>query len=349
MKIKWGVPTLQVNYLLIPTTRTDNLDEFNAELAKVRDLNYPRLLRTSSGGISMRRFRGRGFDLTTNRWGAEIIIIDDRGSCRIQFRNKILKDDKIDENCLKITGKQSLYKFAEELKKIGIDLKNYEIKNGLEIKKKIEPPKIGLSRMSLKDLTFEGVNHIDINSSYPAGVKEFIPEFGPVIDRWYNLKKSGHKEYKAYLNLMIGTMQSSYVGYKFAHISEYAIRRNNEKLAKMAKWLTENGRMVIMYNTDGIWFQGQPLPQSMTGEGLGEFKQDHINCKFRAKSNGAYEFIENGIYHPVIRGKTKYDEIKERKSWNWGDIYNTDCGYVKKYRVSLNKGIEVVYENSELG
>ena len=31
MKIKWGVPTLQVNYLLIPTTRTDDLNEFNAE------------------------------------------------------------------------------------------------------------------------------------------------------------------------------------------------------------------------------------------------------------------------------------------------------------------------------
>lgn len=340
LEIKRSPVTLKPNYIYIPVTRTDNPDEFNEVLFSYNKRGYNKLNRTPSGGISVKGFRGTGISLTTNKWGAELIIIDYEGCFRLQFRNKILDD--IDEVEKKITGKQSLNKFYQELKQIGIDLEDYAIDNGKEVKETIEKPMIKLERHSFTDITFENAHHIDINSSYPAGVKEYHPEFGPVIDKWYRLKREGNKEYKAYLNLMIGTMQSKYIGYKYADISAYAIKRNNDKIIEMAQWLKNNGRTVISYNTDGIWFIGEPYPNS--SKELGEFKQDHTNCKFRAKSAGAYEFIEDGKYYPVIRGKTRLDDIKKRDEWRWGDIYQDSAQETKKYRVTIERGVEVVYE-----
>lgn len=349
IKIKKSPITLYPNYTLIPVTRTDNVDKFNEVLFEYRDRNYNPIKRTPSGGISCKRFRGTGFDLTYNKWGCELLVIDWEGCFRLQFRNKILDDPNINEKEKKITGTQALNKFRCELKKIGIDLNDYAISNGKEVKELIEKPLIKLERNSYKDITFENCHHIDINSSYPAGVKEYHPEFAPVIDKWYRLKKEGHKEYKAYLNLMIGTMQSKYQGYKYADISKYAIGRNNQKIRDMAQWLRDNNRTVLLYNTDGIWFKGDALPQELQSSELGGFKQDHSNCTFRAKSNGAYEFKENGKYYPVVRGHTKLDTVKSRDKWEWGDIYQEDASKIQKYQITLEEGVKVIYENEELG
>lgn len=343
MDIKKAPIMRDFNYILIPVTKTDNPSEFNKVLMKYNKRNYKWLERTKSGGISCKGFRGAGIYLSATVWGAELIVIDYEGMFRLQFRNKIFeKEDNIDEDKLKITGKQALVKFYDELKKININLNDYAIENGEDVKKTIEKPLIGFANNKYKDIELENVHHIDINSSYPAGVKEYHPEFAPVIDKWYELKKQGHKEYKAYLNLMIGTMQSKFVHYRYADMSKYAIARNNEKIKNASKWLEDNGRKVILYNTDGIWFQGEPYPTN--SENLGEFKQDHTNCKFRAKSGGAYEFIENGKYYPVLRGRTKLDEIMHRNDWSWGDIYLNDAENVKKYKLTFEKGLEVIYE-----
>ena len=48
---------------------------------------------------------------------------------------------------------------------------------------------------------------------------------------------------------------------------------------------------------------------------------NHKNCILRFKSDGAYEFIENDKYFPVIRGKTSYEKIVPRDEWVFGDIY----------------------------
>ena len=344
LELKRASITLHPNYIMIPVTRTDSIDEFNEVLFNYKDRGYKPISRTKSGGISWKGFRGTAFDLTTNRWGCELLVIDYEGMFRLQFRKNILDDPLLDEGKLKITGTQSLNKFYTELKNIGIDLNDYAIDNGKEVKATIEKPIIQLARQSYKDVIFENCHHIDINSSYPAGVKEYRPEFAPVIDKWYRLKKEGYKEYKAYLNLMIGAMQSQYQGYRYADISKYAIERNNKKLRDMAQWLKENGRTVLLYNTDGIWFTGEAFPKEMQSNKLGAFKQDHTNCKFRAKSDGAYEFIENGIYYPVIRGKTRLDNLKPRFAWQWGDIYQQDAEQIQKYRVTLENGIERVYE-----
>lgn len=347
LEIKRSRPTLKLNYIMIPVTRTDSVEKFNKVFFEYRDREYNKANRTKSGGISVKHLRLPIFDLTVNKWGCELLVCDKDGNFRLQFRNKIFDDPNIDEVEKKITGTQAINKFYQELKQIGIDLNDYAINNGKEVKATIEKPMISLKRQSFKDITFEGCNHVDINSSYPAGVKEYHPEFAPVIDKWYKLKKEGHKEYKAYLNLMIGTMQSQYQGYRYADISAYAIKRNNDKIKEMAKWLEDNGRMVLSYNTDGIWFQGESIPKEMQSSELGKFKQDHTNCKFRAKSDGAYEFIEDGKYYPVIRGKTRLDELLPRDKWKWGDIYQENAYLIKKFRVTMEKGVEEIYEELE--
>lgn len=324
-----------VNYIQIPVTQTDNYKEFN-EIVKAYGDNPFRLKRTPSGGISTTKPFWGGWDLRALKWGSEFTYCSRKdGMFRIQYRNKLKGIEK------EISGKQALNKFKRALARRGINLEDYAIPNGKEVKEQIECPLIQLEDQEDKDKIFENCHHIDINSSYPAGVKEYHPEFAPVIDKWYELKKQGHKEYKAYLNLMIGTMQSQFVGYKYADISKYAIKLNNDKIRAMAQWLKDNGRKVLLYNTDGIWFQGEPYP--INSDKLGEFKQDHSNCKFRAKSNGAYEFIENGKYTPVIRGKTKLDETKPRDEWNWGDIYHNDAQLLIKYELT-NGGLEKIYE-----
>ncbi len=348
IEIKRSPITLKPNYILIPVTRTDKPEEFNEVLFAYKDRGYNPIKRTKSGGISIKKFRGTGFDLRINKWGCELTILDFEGCFRLQFRNKIFDDPNIDEVEKKITGTQALNKLYQELLKLNINLNDYAIDNGKEIKETIEKPLITLQRESFKNIEFNNCHHIDINSSYPSGVKEYRPEFGPIIDKWYQLKKEGHKEYKAYLNLMIGTMQSEYQHYRYADIAKYAINRNNQKIRDMAKWLKDNGRTIILYNTDGIWFTGDPLPKEMQSDELGKFKQDHSNCLFRAKSSGAYEFIEDGKYYPVIRGHTKLDDILPREKWQWGDIYQERAYEIKKYKVTLEKGVELIYEK-ELG
>ena len=86
---------------------------------------------------------------------------------------------------------------------------------------------------------------------------------------------------------------------------------------KLAEILEKKGRIVLLFNTDGIWYKGAPYHGEGEGDGLGQWHNDHVRCKFRMKSAGAYEFIENGVYTPVVRGVS----LEKREGWQWGDIY----------------------------
>ena len=46
--------------------------------------------------------------------------------------------------------------------------------------------------------------------------------------------------------------------------------------------------------------------------------------------NANYEFIEDGKYTPVVRGKTKLDRVKPRSEWQWGDIFKYDANELLK-------------------
>lgn len=89
--------------------------------------------------------------------------------------------------------------------------------------------------------------------------------------------------------------------------------------------------MVLLYNTDGIWYCGDVYHGEGEGKRLGEWENDHINCMFRAKSAGSYEFVEDGKYYPVVRGRTNLDLITPRENWKWGDIFKKEAKVIEFY------------------
>ena len=92
---------------------------------------------------------------------------------------------------------------------------------------------------------------------------------------------------------------------------------NVDIIEELAQKLTDSGRMPLLWNVDGLWYLGDEYHGDGEGSELGQWENDHVNCRFRAKTRGAYEYIENGVYTPVIRGVP--NDIK--KNWSWGDIF----------------------------
>ena len=103
-----------------------------------------------------------------------------------------------------------------------------------------------------------------------------------------------------------------------------------EQVINLSQILEDTGRKVLMHNTDGIWYQGEIYHGDGEGKSICQWENDHINCTYRAKSKGIYEFIEDGKYTVVARGRYELDKIKPRDKWEWGDIYYTGkcCEYV---------------------
>ena len=101
--------------------------------------------------------------------------------------------------------------------------------------------------------------------------------------------------------------------------SEKAVVFQKKKLhgdiLKGSHWRIKD--VISVLNTDGIWYNGPLYHGDGEGSGLGQWENDHKNCQFRMASAGAYEFIEEGTYHPVIRGIPN----DTKTEWEWGDIY----------------------------
>ena len=305
----------KINYLLIPVSVIDMTREgakrFNKIYHYLKSQNLYQLERTSSGAIKSGSHRRRpAWDIRTTRTCVEMTVLFEGYAWRIQFRSK-LPDNKM-------SGRKAFTLFKRILLKRGIDLEKYAIQNGLEVKKTIEKPLIGAKRDLFYDYTFEKVNHIDFHSSYAGGLANTHPEFKEVLEELYS-KREEKEEYKNILNFSIGFMQSiGGCGARWAHLSRDAIRDNNERIKKLAEILEKKGRIVLTFNTDGIWYKGTVYHGEGEGDGLGQWHNDHVDCKFRAKSSGSYEFIEKGIYNPVVRGIPNED----KDSWDWGDIYD---------------------------
>ena len=310
--------TLKPNYMLIPITRieptAENAPIFNELLKEAKKLN--KINRTKSGGISWKRLRLPAYDYNNNSNCVELVILSDR-LYRIQFRNELYKDnrDKI------LSGRKAFIEFKAMARDFGIDFDNYAIDNGKEINAQTEKYIIKAERESILGMTFENVHHIDFHSSFPAGLANTHPEFSEFLNYLYDNRKKDEK-YKAYLNYSIGFMHSKLCGYKYAQLSHDAINDNNARVRDLAERLRKSGRVPLLYNTDGIWYSGEIFHDYGEGDKLGDWRNDHINCKFRAKSKGSYEFIEDGKYTPVVRGATNLDKIKNRSEWQWGDIFN---------------------------
>ena len=312
-QLKHTKSSAKTNYLLIPVSVFDITEEgakaFNKIYFWLKKQNLYKLERTASGGIKSGPHRRRpAWDIKVNRICVELTVLMEGCAWRIQFRTKLQN---------KMSGRKAFTSFRRMLLKSGIDLETYAIENGSEIKDQIEKPLIGAKREIFYDYTFEKVNHIDFHSSYAGGLANTHSEFREVLNDLYQ-KREQKEEFKNILNFSIGFMQSlSGCKARWAHLSRDAIKDNNERVKKLAETLEKKGRIVLTFNTDGIWYKGAVYHGAGEGEGLGEWHNDHVNCKFRAKSAGSYEFIENGVYHAVVRGIA--NDIKS--DWKWGDIY----------------------------
>lgn len=276
--------------------------------------------KTASGGIHVRTLIQWGYDWRPRKSGVEFIYLGKEGSLRVIFSQK--PDG--------INGRTCYAKFKEVCEDFKIDLKKYAISNGEEVKKLIETTKIDFFGQSGK--TYYGVHHLDLNSSYMSGIAYNTPELYPVIKEIYDKRKED-PIYKDILTHTFGYFQSqgctvNNLPYAYANLSKQAIEFNNRYIENLSQKLKESGHYVLAYNTDGIWYSGDVYHDENEGKDLGQWKNDHINCKIRFKSKGAYEYEENSKYHPVVRGRTKLDKIKPRDQWVWGDIYADDCEFV---------------------
>ena len=258
---------LKPNYLLIPAYKTSDYKEFNAlldEVKKLKGFKQIKFKRTKKRALCTEQRvlwqEMPGYEIKKDYGnGVEILILSyELGHCRIQFRPTGNKG--ADEN--KINGRQAFNKFKKDCEKLGIDLESYRVDEelGYEIKQTIEKPKIAVASNLFLNKTFEHVNHLDINSSYPAGLAESHPEFDPLIRKYFKKRKT-NKDYKAILNLTIGFMQSIYVDYRYSQLSKDAIHVNNRKVDEMTRWLQKHDRVVLLWNTDGIWFAGDSLKE----------------------------------------------------------------------------------------
>ena len=313
-RLKSTPSSAKINYLLIPVTvfniNKEGAEKFNKIYLWLKDQNLYKIERTTSGGIKSGPHRKRpAWDVKKSRTCIEITLLMEGRAWRIQFRSELQEG---------MSGRKAFTMFKRILLKRGIDLEKYAIDNGREVKEQIEKPLIGAKNRLFYDRTFEKVNHIDFHSSYAGGLANSHPEFREVLNELY-AKREEKKEYKNILNFSIGFMQSiAGCNARWAHLSRDAIKDNNERVKNLAKILEKTGRMVLSFNTDGIWYKGAVYHGEGEGEGLGEWHNDHTNCTFRAKSSGSYEFIEKGKYYPVVRGITN----SSKKNWEWGDIYS---------------------------
>lgn len=331
-KLKHTESSAKINYLLIPITVYDITEEgaakFNEIFTWLKKKKLYTLERTPSGAIKGGPHRRRpAWDIRTSRVCVELTVLMEGFAWRIQFRTKLPN---------KMSGRKAFTAFKRILLKSGIDLEKYAIENGKKVKEEIEKPLIGAVRDIFYDYTFDKVNHIDFHSSYAGGLANTHPEFRPVLEELYQ-KRDKKEEYKNILNFSIGFMQSiSGCNARWAHLSRDAIKDNNDRVRNLAEILKKKGRIVISFNTDGIWYKGPVYHGEGEGAGLGQWHNDHINCKFRARSAGAYEFIENGKYNAVVRGVPS----DSKNGWEWGDIYDKKAE-PKLFSFSEEEGVSI--------
>ena len=223
------------------------------------------------------------------------------------------------------TGRDALRRFTQHMHTIAAVYSTKSNEFVATIKEQINKPYIKLANVFYgtwadRELTY--VHHIDRHSAYPASLCEAHPEFYDYFNELYEGRQD-NPEYKCYLNYCIGAMQSLKLNCtRYPELARDAINGNNKWMDMMTERLKKQGFMVIAYNTDGIFYADFKKPNrlyhdELEGDGMGQWRHDHHFEKIRFKSAGAYEYIENGIYHAVVRGipKTLSD------TFVWGDIY----------------------------
>lgn len=345
-KYKHALLVPDANYRLIPVTVFDinqaGADAFNEIFEVVKHYEgITRMTRTPSGGISISRknFLPPMYDVKQSKSCVELTVLLAEGMWRFQFRKNFKAVDTV------MGGTEAINRFAKKLKELtGIVLEDYLIENGLEERADVPRYIIKSDERFCPEVTnideapvWENVHHIDFHSSFAGGLANTYPEFRSTLEWFYERRKSNPKN-KGVLNSTIGKMWSkSYKNCGYVRLAKAAIADNNRRVLEVTKALEENGRVPLLWNTDGVWYYGDVYHGEGEGKGLGQWENDHINCTFRVKSRGSYEFIENGEYHPVVRGV----DNEKKSTWKWGDIFSP-VAEIEAYAFSEERGIYLI-------
>lgn len=335
-KFSW-VQVSKVNLFQIPKTYL-TINQWNKMYQVCLKRYSKELTRTPSHGISIKGWPNISFGYSVYKTNTyfELVIHSFKGWCRLIYELCIHKDTKI------LSGKTAFNIITKELAKDNINIDNYKTTDGYIKKFYITKPHIKMYCKSNKE--YMNVHHLDLNSAYAAGIIKDYPELTKTYTRIYE-KRHDKPEYKSALTNSIGFFQSKYIGYAYTKLALSAVNNTRYSVEQMIRYLNKTGRKVLLTNTDGIWYQGDIY--NIDSSKLGGWKNDHKNCKFRCKSAGAYEFIENNIYSPVVRGLTKYDRVKDRSKWGWGDIFEENTKYYLVIAFDKKEGLKQSYEKLE--
>lgn len=347
--------TLKPNKKKFPKTTfcLDQLDEFNEIYFLLRDTDEIRYIPpTDSGGMPY-CFNVRDnhrYTVHQTKVAVEIILCHEYIGC---YR-WILKMGNLTEQDEVVRGSDALTEIINVAKRYEV-YKTFTdniltTDEGKQVKSEIESPIIDVDRESYIGHEFSNVHHLDFNSSYWSRIVEKHEELRPMIEYLYDKRHERDGYYKSVLTNSVGAMQSQYcyditeeklwkrAPYQLASFAKEAINGNNDLVREYELKLLMNGRTPLMYNTDGIWYQGDLYEDERFGKGLGQIKNDHKNCRLYIKSAGAYQYIEDGKVNSVVRGHTSLDTIKpDRDTWLWREIDKFD--EIDKYKFVKGQGV----------
>lgn len=340
VKTWWPTPGKKLNKLNLPRfilpCNEIGATVWNKLIDCLKEEYYDQLDRTPSGGLRVMQTTGNGWYIEQSKRGCTLVAYLWLNQFRhVGFRVSFESTAKINE--LGITGRAAYFKMRDEFKKDNINLDDYAVENGKEIKEEIKKPMIELGTFTQTDNTYVNASHIDLHSAYPSGIVANYPELKPTIERIYNNRKNSKQDtnLKLQLDAAIGYFQSEYCTinhnkYALAKLAKAGVNWCYDTINEIAEELNSQDKTILAFNTDGIWFidTGKRFKSKWIGDGLGKAAIDHTNCKIRFKSKGSYEFIENGKYTPVVRGSTRLDQIKSRDQWKWGDIYQKEASII---------------------
>ena len=335
--LPWGSynrNSCQMPRVIWPLT-DEYVDKFNHIVDLSSEAGLEDLLLTPAGHISKKNSDNDAFTVGPGGGNRFVIILStSEGNVRIWLTPNTQEFGKKKP----MTGHRGYQILAKEFAKDNVLLPNYAEPNGEKIKETIEKPMIDVDE-DILSFTIQGANHLDCHSAYPRALAECYPEMRPTIERIFKQRKK-NPELKIALDAGIGYFQSKYCKvmdygpYSLARLAQKALNRNKEKMVELTERMKNRGYRILAHNTDGIWYTGGIYHGRGEGPNVGEWENDHINTTIRFKSVGAYEYIENGVYHPVVRGRTRLDDKKPRDTWEWGDIFN--YGFIYKYAFNTN-------------
>lgn len=339
------------NKKLIPINHFtfEKVDSFN-KIYQFCKNKYMLVKPTKSRGIPYdgpNKYHSRYFMLTGNE-RFELVVVCPLGCYRF-----LLQAKKSETN--RITGSQACREIFKQAKKYNIDFSQYLVEDGLKVKEGIVSPSIEVLEPIFLEKDLYSVHHIDLNSSYASRIVEAHPELRQMYEELYAKRKIKNDYYKHVLTNSIGCFQSEFCvdpangfkvkPYALAELAKIAVNGTREKIDNLVAKLRATKRIPLLTNTDGIWYYGSIYHDEDEGLNLGQWKHDHLNCRFLMMGPGAYQYVEDGKCNTVVRGICNLDALEpDREKWAYGSI--RELKTLTVYLFDPDKG---VIRNEETG